>query len=225
MKYIYLKLIHIFILATIILTFSRPLYAYNDNDFQYWPQVGLKASLAKRWKLTADTQFRFGNNASDLYNTFAEVGGKYAPYDFFSAGLSFRYSYTKGSNGTLTAHSEYRPIIIGWLSHDFGPVKLVDRSRFEYRATEIFPNTWWYRNRLDIILPIILQSVELRPYIANEIFVNLTDGTFPQNRLYAGFRFSIVENFETDFYYNRFFLKANKWKAYNVFGTIFRLVF
>ena len=117
------------------------------------------------------------------------------------------------------------PAASAWIKYDFGPGALCDRNRVEYRVIQGSENRWVYRNRLDIDLPVIWKRIKLRPYVANEVFVDVGQSDLGFDWLYGGFKLSPAPWLALDIYYMRDFAEINGWKAYNVLGTSIKFLF
>lgn len=213
----------IFLLCSFISASS--IYAYNNNDFQYWPRLAIDAGLQNNWKFVLFDEVRIGDNSTKLYQNHAETGLINQLSDYVSVGAKFRYVYTRGTNGTEKWNSEYWPIMEGTAATKSGPTEFLTRNRFEYRIIEGQANKWWYRNYLELTFPVIAASIKLRPYIGNEFFFELNNTALKQNRIYAGLKMKFGEHISTDLYYLRYYFKKPDWKAYNVFGSKLKFIF
>lgn len=76
-----------------------------------------------------------------------------------------------------------------------------DRSRLEYRDREIKKDIWRYRNKLTIRLPLEFTELKLKPYLADEVFINLDEEGYNRNRLYGGVSFELSKNLTGDIFY------------------------
>ncbi len=208
-----------------ILLISAAAAAFDGEDFQYWPRVAVEAKVCERWRASLYNEGRLGDDATSLYHDQTELAAVYEINRYFAVGPAFRYVYTRGSNGTSPWNSQYWPIAAAWITYDFGPVALSDRNRVEYRVVQGSENRWVYRNRLDVDLPVVWKRIKLRPYVANEVFVDVGQSDLGFDWLYGGFKMSPATWIALDIYYMRDFAKNNGWKAYNVLGTSIKFLF
>ena len=82
-----------------------------------------------------------------------------------------------------------------------GTLDFSDRSRFEYRDIEYGDDHWRYANKLEVNLPFELTRFKFRPYVADQVYINLDGRGFEKNRFYAGVSFELSENIESELYY------------------------
>ncbi len=193
------------------------LYAFEDNDAQYWPRITLESKINKRWKASMDQEFRIGADMSDLYFHRSDFGLVFKASDRVNIGFYYWHSYKQKGETWLM---EKRPHVDATLK-----IPALCKSRMQFRARledrneqnkDIF---WVFRNRL------LIESQQmffnnLRPYIADELFFNITESEFNRNRIYAGFKVKCPSPFQFDLYYMLQTDKdVNHWKRTHVLGT------
>ena len=69
--------------------------------------------------------------------------------------------------------------------------RIIPRQRNEYR----------YRNMAKVGFPFNAVGWKWKPYVADEIFVDIDDKSFEQNRVYAGLEFWFAKHVGMDLYY------------------------
>lgn len=198
---------------------SNPCFAFEDEDLQSWNSVGLTFDINKDWKFTFEEEFRLGHDAGNFYNHTSDIGFVYKSLaDWIDLGFNFREVFEKDSEGEW--RSENRPHFNATLKAKVFGLDLSDRSRFEYRDRETKKDVWRYRNKFTIKFPIKLTALELQPYVADEVFINIDEGDFHKNRLYSGFSFKLAKNLDaTIFYLWQSSESSSGWKDINVVGT------
>ena len=82
-----------------------------------------------------------------------------------------------------------------------GSLDFSDRSWFDYRDIEYGDDRWRYVNKFEINLPFKLTRLKFRPYIADQVYINMDRSNFEKNRLYAGVSFELSKNIESELYY------------------------
>jgi len=108
----------------------------------------------------------------------------------------------------------------------FGSLDFSDRSRFEYRDREDTEDLWRYVHRLEVELPFELTKFKFRPYIADQVYLNLEGQTFEKNRIYTGVTFELTKNIESEFYYVWESKKSDgQWKELNALGFQIEILF
>ena len=97
---------------------------------------------------------------------------------------------------------------------------LANRSRFEYRDREDKEDFWTYRNRTTIKFPFELTALELRPYIADEIFIVMKgDNIINRNRFCSGLSLKLTKNLDGNIFYLWQATKLGReWKDIHVLG-------
>lgn len=215
---------HLLIACSLLIVCYSSLYAikaeaYDNNDFQNWETAAVNIQANEVLQLALENQFRIGNNSTDFYYDHLELNllGKFS--DYLKLGGGFRYTYAKNQSANTAWKSEYRPIMTALLEFGSDRFKLSSRNRFEYRIPDGAPNRWWYRNLVELDLPLIFAKPEIRPFLADEIFINLNPGDFSENRIFAGFKIKPMERLEGKVYYLRqSFETSNRWKSNNIMG-------
>lgn len=213
----------IFIIAGVGLVLAAKVYAYDDGDFQLWHTENQEFKANKESKITLEEEFRWGDDAGDFYYHHYDAGFVYSLNKHLDLGAAYRQVYEK-KKGKFK--EENRPHLNATLKYELYGFKLDDRSRIEYRHFGYQTDTWRYRNKLSAKSPWKLTRLEIQPYVADEIFVELDDGSLSRNRLYSGLGFAIAGNIKGEAYY---LLQSSKgsghWNDANVLGIKLKLVF
>ncbi|OGW74718.1 MAG: hypothetical protein A2Z72_07880 [Omnitrophica bacterium RBG_13_46_9] len=212
----------VFNLILCIVFFASPSYAFDNGDFQYWNTESVEVKLKENWKFKVDEEFRFGDNSSSFYYTHTDAGLNYLFNKNLDFNINYRQIFQKNKNSW---DLEYRPHVSGTVKAEWRDFAFKNRSRFEYRIQEYKSDSWRYRNRSSIDLPFRWTSLNIRPYVADEIFVDFDKKELNTNRAYMGFTMKFLKNLNGDIYYMLQSAKSGKWKTYNVFGTSLKLVF
>ncbi|MDD5680684.1 MAG: DUF2490 domain-containing protein, partial [Candidatus Omnitrophica bacterium] len=200
------------------------IYAYEDGDFQIWHTENQELKLTDHSRITAEEEFRWGGNASELFYHHYDFGTVCSVNKNLDLGVNYRQIYEKKS-GKFKAenmiHANVTPKLELW------GFKLEDRNRFAYKHFDYQDDYSQYRNKVAIKYPFPFFKLELEPYVANEIFVDFKkDGGFVQNRLYGGLGIVIMKDMKAEFYYLFQSKKSSgEWKGANVFGSKFKIAF
>jgi hypothetical protein len=215
----------IFLLLILFLMITVKAYAYDDGDFQVWNTEMEEFKINKSSKVTLEQELRFGNDASELY--YQHYDGGYV-YDFnkhFSLGLNYRQIYDRKTSRDRF-RIENRPHINAIAKYELFGFNLEDRNRLEYRHFDYQEDSWRYRNKFTIKLPWKFTPLEIRPYLADEMFLNLNGIDFNRNRFYCGFEFNIIKNLKGELFYMLQSTKSNgEWIQANVLGPRIKIVF
>jgi hypothetical protein len=193
-------------------------FALDDGDWQVWNNNAFEAKVAEGWKIKIAEEFRVGEDMSQIYEQFTEVGVTHDLTKWFQLGVDYRHDYKRSG---LNWKMEERPQVNGTLLWNLGALGFQDRSRLERRMFETADDVWRYRNKLTVTLPAGLTGSLVKPYLAYEGFLDLSnDREYSRYRLYAGFKKSITKTLGVDLYFMRQSTKSGEdWIDYNVLGV------
>jgi hypothetical protein len=197
-----------------------------NGDFQYWSPNSVDKKINNDWKVAVGEETRLGNGASWIYYQHAEGGiiysglAKWLDLAFFYRQVYFRDVGDKW-------HQEERPFVNISLKGEFYGFKYTDRNRFEYRMIDNVEDHVQYRNKLSVLAPIKWTRYELQPLVEEEVFYSFLRNRWVSSELTSGLRFKLMKNMSVDVYYlvKNSWVKADKWKEYNVVGTTVRCSF
>ncbi len=213
------------ILLTIasILVISGPSYAYDDGDFQVWNTEVQEKKINENTKVTLEEEFRWGDDASEFYYQHYDLGFHYSLEEHLVIGGGYRHIYEFKKGKFKEENEPY--LIASWL-WSFNKAKLEDRSRLEYRHFDYQADAWRYRNKFTVKLPFKFTSLEIQPYLADEIFLDFQNKAFSRNRFYSGLMMSLTKNLKAEIYYLLQSSKSsNNWIDANVLGSKLKLAF
>lgn len=200
-------------------------YAYDNHDFQVWNTDVEEFKINKSSKIILEEEFRFGDNANDFYYHHYDLGFVYDLSKYLNLGLGYRHIYEKKS-GEFKEENE--PYWIATLFWELAGFKFDDRSRLEYRHFDYQVDAWRYRNKFSLRFPWKFTKMEIQPFLADEIFLNLNGIDLNQNRYYCGLGFNLTKNIKGEIYY---LLQSTKssgtcmWADVNALGTKFKIAF
>ncbi len=166
-----------FILSGLLLFLFLPMSAaFADEDWQIWLDQTIGQDLDEFRTLRADQSFRFGDNVSQV-NTYTILFGlQIHKLSWIEHGFYLRVQKDRFEEKN---QNEFRPtydLVFKW--GEWGGLRWVDRSRFEYRIREGRSDYFRYRNRLKLMLPWELSPLNLKPYGAAEAFFEVGENTF-----------------------------------------------
>lgn len=212
------------LIVILILSMAANAYAYKDGDFQIWHTEGQEIDLKKGAKLIFEEEFRYGNNASELYYQHYDVGLAYDVNKNLSTSIGYRQIYD-GEKGKF--RPEYQPNISVTPKFELYGFKIEDRNRFEYKLyydkREDIPE---YRNRLLVRAPWKFTPLGIQPYVSDEVFVNLNTSWWRRNRFAAGVTLDIIKNIKGDIYYMlQSTKKSGLWTDANILGMKIKAAF
>jgi hypothetical protein len=209
----------------IVLATLHVAYAYDDHDFQVWNTDTEELKINKKAKVAFEQEFRWGNNARQLFYEHYDAGFFYNIKDWLNLGGGYRQIYDLVGDKFLPCDEPYLTLTLSGLFKGF---KFDDRSRMEWNDFDYKDDFWRYRNKFTLRFPWKFTKFEIQPFVSEEGFLVFGGLTckFNQNRFSAGLTANVFKNFKADIYYMlQSFKIGHVWKDANVLGTKFKLSF
>lgn len=202
-------------------------YAYDNGDFQIWNQDVLEKKINDDTKIVFEDEIRFGDNANDFYYYHYDIAVVRSLNKAWDVGLSYRHIYEK-KNGKFKLENE--PNVSAVYKWGICGFSLSNRSRLEYRHFDYQQDNWRYRNMITVKAPWKWTSLQIQPYIANDIFMSSSGASLNNNRFYSGLGLNITKNLKGDIYYLRQDTRKTVtaktiWQVTNVLGVKFKVAF
>ena len=198
-------------------------FAYDDGDWQFWNTDGVEYKPNDKTKLSLETEFYFGDDMSDFYYWHVQPGASVKPAKWMEVGANYRYLEEKKKGEWMT---ENRPAVFVTPTATLAGFQFSDRNQLEYRSREDQDDTWRYRNKLRVIVPLKFTKLEIQPYADEEIYVDIDEKEFQQNRASAGLTSRPLKNLKADVYYmKKTDWKSGDWIETNILGLGLRLSF
>lgn len=213
------------IAAALILFAAGKAHGYQDGDFQIWHTEGQDVNLKHGTRLAMEEEFRYGDNARELYYQHYDVGVAYDASKYLTTLISYRQIY-EGEKGKFKP--EYQPNLNIIPKCELYGFAIEDRNRFELRFyDDNREDSVWYRNRLLVKAPWKFTPIGIQPYVSNEVFVNLTNNvTFRRNRFATGVTFNLIKGIKGDIYYMlQSTKKSGLWTEAEILGLKGRVAF
>ncbi|NGX45757.1 MAG: hypothetical protein K940chlam2_00937 [Chlamydiae bacterium] len=153
----------------------------QDNDFQIWALSDVRKRINSCLEFEFQSEYRFGNNASELFLYYFQSQIIYSPTDWLKIAPGYRQQETKplSDRGWFTS---YDPLMAVSFSFCLGKTEVIDRSLIQYFINEDLPNFWFFRHS---------DTFRFRPIgsfhpILSEEFFFTDRGDFVQNRMEFG---------------------------------------
>lgn len=193
-------------------------FASSDEDLQFWSTTVASFKVSEDWTAAVEEQLKFGNDAGHLYYEHTDLGFTYKSFaDWIDLSFNFKQVYLEQSDGHWSR--ENRPHFNITFKGRLGSLDFSDRSRFEYRDKDYGDDLWRYVNKLKVNLPYELTRLKLRPYVTDQVYINMDGSGFEKNRVYAGFNFKLSGDIESELYYMRQWSESlGHWDELNVLG-------
>jgi hypothetical protein len=198
----------------IIWLLSQTVFAHSTNDWQFWNTVSVKGRFNKNREIKLEEEFRFSDNMEIFYYHHTDISLTYKPINWLSLGLAYRQIYEKKEE---LWKEENRPHFNGSLKWKWNKFKFKNRSRVEYRIRRGKENAVRYRNKLTFDIPGI---IGVKPYLADEIFIDCKKNELSRNRLYFGVKARLIKSLKTNtFYLWQKSKKKERWATAHVIGV------
>lgn len=215
----------LYLFVVILLASVIRLYAYDDHDFQVWNTDYEEFKVNDRTKVVLEEEFRWGNNARQLFYQHYDLGVFHELFKWLNAGGGYRQIYDLVGGSFEPC---YEPYLAATLLGNFKGFKIDDRNRMEYNDFDYKIDFWRYRNKLTVKFPWKFTKMEIQPYVSDEIFLvfGQVSTQFNQNRFSAGFDMNMLKNCKIGLYYMlQSFKSSGTWKDANVLGTKIKVSF
>ena len=192
--------------------------ASDDGRFESWNQIGACAEINKNWEFEFETELKYGDDASQLYCHNIDFGFVYTGLaDWIDLGLMYKREYETDDEGRW--RPENRPHLNLTLKGSIVGFDVSNRSRFEYRDLDVEEDFWRYRNMVKVKFPSKFTRFGLQPYLAEEPFIDMRDGKFNKNRLYAGVYCTLTRGIRGALFYLWEASKSGEnWEDFNIVG-------
>ena len=192
--------IFLFAVMAVVTFRSGACLAVSEGDFQFWSVAGASFDVNKDWTAAVEEHLKFGQNAGHFYYQHTDLGSTYKGFaDWIDLGFNYKQVFVEQLDGHWSR--ENRPHVNITFKGRLGRLDFSDRSRFEYRDREYGDDLWRYVNKLEVNLPDEFTRFKFRPYIADQVYINLDGQGFAANRIYAGVSFELSEDIESELYY------------------------
>jgi len=173
---------------------------FGESDYENRSSLNIIYGINKNWDFELQEEFRFNDDGGNLYYQFSDFGLTYKGIaDWVELGLNFRKIYEEEDDSHWI--EENRPHFNVTFKGKFHNLDVSDNSRIEYRDREKKEDQWRYRNKFTVKFPVEWTSLKLRPYVADEIFVDLYGEHITRNRLFSGFSIKLADNTKFDIFY------------------------
>lgn len=209
--------------VSVILLISKSCPA--DGDFQLWNTTIASFDLNKDWTVSVEELLKLGDDAGHFYYHHTDLGFVYGGLaDWIDLGFNFKEVFVEDDDGHWSR--ENRPHVNITVKGPVGLFDVSDRSRFEYRDREDEEDLWRYVNRLKVKLPFELTKFKFRPYVADQIYLNMEGRAFEKNRIYSGASFKLSKDTESEIYYFwQLGESGDEWEEMNALGFQLKISF
>lgn len=186
----------IFLLSFTVLAQNAP-----TEDTQIWTDIQLTYPINKKTDAFLTGTFRLGRNLTNAIDERAGFGFNFKPNKFITFTPAYLYIARQPLRNSKTFESRLNLAVT--FSYPIGKYTISDRNQFERRFLNSRPNTWRYRNRLQIERNFAARKFKYSLYASNEIFYDSGAKDWTRNRFLVGFSHKISPKFTIDLYGGR----------------------
>lgn len=199
-------------IAVLTLMAGGTAYAYTDGDTQIWNTNAQDVKIGKATKFTAEEEYRYGEEVSELFYQHYDWGFTWAFDKRLEISAGYRLILEKAKRKWMESDEPYA--ILTW-KQDLWKFKFEDRNRIEYRHFRFAPDSIRYRNRFALKYPFEFKSIKISPYTSDEIFIASNGRGFHQNRFQPGIEIELNKYLRLDVSYMLQSIKGAGDKWYN----------
>jgi hypothetical protein len=183
-----------------VLIFSESRCALADGSVQFWQTTAATVDINKDWMATVQEHVKLRQHAGTLYYEHTDLGFVYKGLaSGIDIGFNYKQVFCKDDDGGWSR--ENRPHLNVMIRGRLGAFDFFDRSRFEYRDKQDERDLWRYVHLLKVAMPFEFTRFKVRPYVADQVYLNLDGQVLDKNRIYSGVSFDLAKNVRGDFCY------------------------
>lgn len=214
------------VLAVFVLAGNVPVVA-DQEDFQYWAKAIFMIPIAERWDFGLEHKFGFQDEARHLdhhMQDFLIVHTNAAGWLKLGGAVKVSHAPTDDRQGWT---GEVRPHFNIAISSQFRGIDIVNRSRLAYRHIEDDDSYWRFRHKIRVDSPMTFTPLQIKPYVAEEIFYRFSADRYNGNRVQTGLFIPLKKNMRLDLFYFWHFSKEDDhhWSQADVIGSYLQVKF
>lgn len=198
-----------------------------ERDLQMWNDVQIRIPFTKDDKGKPKTSLllygtlRVGRDLSKFVDERAGLGLEFKLNKTFTLTPAMLFREAQPWPGRKESERRLR-LDVG-IEKPFSRVVLRDRNRIEYRMRSGVKNSFRYRNRLQLTMPLKRDGKEfISPFVADEVFYDFREQRFTRNEFTVGFGRKISSGTSVDIYYTYQRNRSRTFKIVNVLGVSWR---
>ncbi len=185
------------IIRLLILAAGVACECFASDGNQVWLDFDVGKIISDRTSVHGKQSLRWTDGVDDLSVSVTDIGVRSKVSSWLTLGLFFREQLSDYSdNGWSREERPYLDAIIKW---KLSAVQFSARNRLEYRMREGRDDSVRYRFKLTELSVKELTPLQLRPYLAQEFFVEEGDGFFESDnriRFFIGIRRDPEDRFQ-----------------------------
>ncbi|MFM8441341.1 MAG: DUF2490 domain-containing protein [Acidobacteriota bacterium] len=215
----------VFIGFVVIRPVASQTVAAPSRDAQQWNEVQLSIPLRKavdgktdKVTLFVSGNFRLRQNMSRPADERIGFGidFKVSKHWTLGAGVLFRAAQPFENR----KETEGRPRFDAVFETKAGSFTFKNRNRLEFRARSGAPNSFRYRNRIQLETPLLINGKEvLKPFIANEVFYDFRGKNLMRNDSSIGVARRLGSHTQVELFYMYEINDTREFSRINILGT------
>ena len=188
----------------------------NLSASQFWHAEKVSHSFSDKLSISFEDDFRSEGFGKNNYYSHGDIGLKYSLNSSISLYANFREIFEEKSSGWIQEHRPHGSVTIKFKR---GLISTTGRSRLEYRIKDS-GSSFRNRNMVSVNLGNGWTSLKIIPYLADEMFYDLSNNEMNRNRFYIGCKIKNLTRFKPAIYFmQQRNLKNNKWDTIGVLGV------
>ena len=199
-------------------------WAGGEGDFDYWTMASFLIPINEDWRFRFDQRVTFTDEARRLDHQQQGYGVIYSGLaDWLDLGVGVKlHANKKGDDWDR----ETRPLLNVTVKSTLFGCSVSNRSRIAYRDFEDDDDVWRFRHKITVRSPVTFTPLEIRPYVAEEIFVQFDDEDVNGNRVYGGFYVPLHEQIRLELFYAwHLSEEEDSWHDTNILASYLRFTF
>ncbi len=203
---------------TILTAISVSAQSAPERDTQFWNEINVTIPIKNTDDKLSVFFFgglRLGQNVRHFIDERIGVGYDYKFNKYFSHSSS--YLYRAGQPFKNRKEYEHRVRFEFSIENKWKNFSLKDRNRVEYRMRNSRSNSFRYRNRIQLKIPVKRNGKEIfAPFVTEEPYYESSAKRFTRNEFAAGISKKFDKNFSADLYYMLQNNRGNSFKYVNI---------
>jgi len=139
-----------------------------SDQWQFWLDMDYGGEAKEGWSLKLKQSFQWKEDAEDFQTYFLDGSATYQVTEWLNAAAAYRHIWNRPNHNWEEEARPYADLVLKRAWHLFS---FSDRNRVEWRNRENRDEEFRYRNRLTALLRQGVTALDVRPYLAAEVFL------------------------------------------------------
>ena len=212
-------IVWLFLCASALFAQTKPAVPTEDN--QVWSDLQILYALDSKVDVFTNAAFRLGRNITHPVDERIGSGFIYKPSKFLTISPAFLYLAQQPLKNIKRYENRVNLAIT--LIYPSKKYTVSDRNQFEKRFLSNRPDTWRYRNRLQVERNVNVKKFKFSVYVSDEVFYDSGAKAWTRNRFLAGITHKFSPRYAIDFYGGRQNDGRTRRGNWNIIGTALKI--